>query len=90
MASKLSEQFAEIGDLPADFVALATAIADLPDEHRRRLSPIFQRLLKATHRRRELLHQVQDALTQLRLDMKYLMFDLEATRRERDAGRGNK
>jgi hypothetical protein len=27
---------------------------------------------------------VQDALSQLRLDMKYLMFDLEATRRERD------
>jgi hypothetical protein len=24
-------------------------------------------------------------LSQLRLDMKYLMFDLEATRRERDA-----
>jgi hypothetical protein len=27
---------------------------------------------------------VQDALGQLRLDMKYLVFDLEATRRERD------
>jgi hypothetical protein len=27
---------------------------------------------------------VQDALSQLRLDMKYLTFDLEATRRERD------
>jgi hypothetical protein len=28
---------------------------------------------------------VQEALSQLRLDMKYLLFDLEATRRERDA-----
>jgi hypothetical protein len=28
---------------------------------------------------------VQEALSQLRLDMKYLVFDLEATRRERDA-----
>jgi hypothetical protein len=27
---------------------------------------------------------VQEALSQLRLDMKYLVFDLEATRRERD------
>jgi len=27
---------------------------------------------------------IQEALGQLRLDMKYLMFDLEATRRERD------
>ena len=26
----------------------------------------------------------QEALSQLRLDMKYLIFDLEATRRERD------
>ena len=35
-------------------------------------------------RRRRILSLVQDALGQLRLDMKYLMFDLEATRRERD------
>ena len=28
---------------------------------------------------------MQEALSQLRLDMKYLVFDLEATRRERDA-----
>jgi hypothetical protein len=27
---------------------------------------------------------VQEALSQLRLDMKYLLFDLEATRRERN------
>jgi hypothetical protein len=27
---------------------------------------------------------VQEALSQLRLDTKYLVFDLEATRRERD------
>ena len=35
-------------------------------------------------------HPVEDDLSawgQLRLDMKYLMFDLEATRRERDAYR---
>jgi hypothetical protein len=30
---------------------------------------------------------VQEALSQLRLDMKYLVFDLEATRRERDGYR---
>jgi hypothetical protein len=35
-------------------------------------------------RRRRILSLVQDALGQLRLDMKYLAFDLEATRRERD------
>jgi hypothetical protein len=35
-------------------------------------------------RRTSLLNLVQEALSQLRLDMKYLVFDLEATRRERD------
>ena len=30
---------------------------------------------------------MQEALSQLRLDMKYLVFDLEATRRERDCYR---
>ena len=38
-------------------------------------------------RRKRILDLVQEALTQLRLDMKYLMFDLEATRRERDEAR---
>ena len=36
------------------------------------------------NRRSKILNMVQEALSQLRLDMKYLMFDLEATRRERD------
>lgn len=35
-------------------------------------------------RRSSILKLIQEALTQVRLDMKYLMFDLEATRRERD------
>ena len=38
----------------------------------------------AVDRRRRILDLVQEALSQLRLDMKYLVFDLEATRRERD------
>jgi hypothetical protein len=36
------------------------------------------------HRRRRLLALVQEALAELRLDLKYLMFDLDATRKERD------
>jgi len=35
-------------------------------------------------RRISILGLVKDALQQLRLDMKYLMYDLECTRRERD------
>jgi hypothetical protein len=43
--------------------------------------------MESTRRRRRILSLVQEALSQLRLDMKYLVFDLEATRRERDAYR---
>ncbi len=74
-------------ELPADILELAGAIAQLPPEQRRRVELLFGRVLESTKRRRRILGLVQDALSQLRLDMKYLMFDLEATRRERDAFR---
>ena len=71
-------------ELPADILELAGALENLPLEHRQRIDPLFARVLESTKRRRRILGLVQDALSQLRLDMKYLMFDLEATRRERD------
>ncbi len=75
---------ASSADLPADLVQLAAAIRDLPTEHAQALAPLVDRVVESTGRRRRILSLVQDALGQLRLDMKYLMFDLEATRRERD------
>ena len=71
-------------DLPSDLKQLASAIQELPAEHTRDLLPLLDRVVESTSRRRRILSLVQDALGQLRLDMKYLMFDLEATRRERD------
>ena len=71
-------------ELTADLVDLAAAIAKLPEEARLQLEPTFGRVVESTKRRRRILTLVQDALSQLRLDMKYLMFDVEATRRERD------
>jgi hypothetical protein len=71
-------------DLPADVIELGNVLASLPVEHQRLVEPIFSRVVESTKRRRRILNLVQDALGQLRLDMKYLMFDLEATRRERD------
>ena len=70
--------------LTADMLELESAIAKLPTEHRAVLVPIFDRVAESTKRRRRILSLVQEALGQLRLDMKYLIFDLEATRRERD------
>ncbi len=70
--------------LPRDMVDLAAAISRLPAEQRAQLDPVFQRVADSTRRRRRILNLVQEALSQLRLDMKYLLFDLEATRRERN------
>jgi hypothetical protein len=71
-------------ELPADLIQLADVVTQLPSEYRRSLEPLLNRVVDSTRRRRRILTLVQDALSQLRLDMKYLMFDLEATRRERD------
>ena len=71
-------------DLPADLSDLISAISTLPEAQRRAIEPVLDRVVESTRRRRRILSLVQDALSQLRLDMKYLMFDLEATRRERD------
>jgi len=72
-------------ELPKDVADLAAAVASLPSEHRSRLEVLMFRVVDSTKRRRRILNLVQEALSQLRLDMKYLVFDLEATRRERDA-----
>ena len=71
-------------ELPIDIIELAQLLQQLPLENRMAIEPVFANVVESTKRRRRILSLVQDALSQLRLDMKYLMFDLEATRRERD------
>ena len=71
-------------EIPRELLDLAEAVATLPSEHRQALDPYLTRVIDSNRRRRRILSLVQDALCQLRLDMKYLAFDLEATRRERD------
>ena len=72
-------------ELPLDVAELANAVSRLPADVRTKIEPLVARVVDSTKRRRKILALVQDALSQLRLDMKYLVFDLEATRRERDA-----
>jgi hypothetical protein len=85
MNSSLNTASNAAEDLPCELVELAALIAELPEAQRARISPALDRVMENTRRRRRILTLVQEALGQLRLDMKYLMFDLEATRRERDA-----
>jgi len=75
---------ADVEELPADLQRLIVAVQALPGEYSAEVVSALERVVESTKRRRRILTLVQDALSQLRLDMKYLMFDLEATRRERD------
>lgn len=81
-AAQSNEQV--VNDTPVELVELHKAIEALPPAQRLTLLQPFQRVVESTNRRRKILQLVQEALGQLRLDMKYLVFDLEATRRERD------
>jgi hypothetical protein len=71
-------------EVPRELLDLADAVGSLPAEYRQMIEPLVTRVIDSNRRRRRILSLVQDALGQLRLDMKYLAFDLEATRRERD------
>ena len=70
--------------LPKDVSDLGDLITTLPSEHRAKLEAVYQRVVDSTRRRQRILALVQEAISQLRLDMKYLLFDLEATRQERN------
>ena len=70
--------------LPMDLNELIAVVDSLPEKYREQLDQPLNRVVEYTRRRRRILNLIQEALSQLRMDMKYLMFDLEATRRERD------
>jgi len=71
-------------ELPREITDLGKKIADLPAAYKGELASAYDRVIDSVKRRRRILSLVQEALSQLRLDIKYLMFDLEATRKERD------
>ena len=75
----------QLENLPPDLNELVRCISDMPADVQSQLSPVVGRVKESVRRRKRILGLVQEALSQLRLDLKYLMFDLEATRRERDA-----
>ena len=75
---------ASTNDLPAELIELGRCLAALPDEHAQAVNAAYRQACECVQRRQRILALVQEALAQLRLDVKYLMFDLDATRRERD------
>jgi hypothetical protein len=87
MSQRFQPDTPEVCEIPSEVADLVAAIQALPEPVQAQIMPYADRVVESTRRRRRILSLVQDALGQLRLDMKYLMFDLEATRRERDAYR---
>jgi hypothetical protein len=84
MLNAASQAATQNDETPIELQELAKAIEALPARYRDSIAPAMQRVIDCSTRRRRILNLVQEALSQLRLDMKYLIFDLEATRRERD------
>ncbi|WP_373652432.1 MULTISPECIES: transcriptional regulator [unclassified Schlesneria] len=70
--------------VPEELSELGQLIDTLSPTRPPELEVAFQRVLNTALRRNQTLERVQEALSQLRVDIKYLMFDLEITRRERD------
>ena len=67
-----------------ELAELLRLVDDLPAEYRPNFYKVLDRLAACLERRQRMLGYVQDSLNQMSLDLKYLIFDLEATRRERD------
>lgn len=88
MGNNLRFSLPESGDdkdsIPQELAELGQLLANLSEPQRPELEHAFQRIVESVRRRHKILVLVQEALSQLRLDIKYLMFDLDVTRRERD------
>jgi hypothetical protein len=70
--------------IPSELIELRSQIEQLPLSTRQQMTPLCERLYHYTRLHSRLLRIAQDAVDQLQLDVKYLHFDVEATRRERD------
>ena len=60
-------------ETPVELQELIQAINALPERQRESLQPSLSRVVECSTRRRRILNLVQEALSQLRLDMKYLV-----------------
>jgi len=67
-----------------DLQTLVGVLKTLPKDIQTTMAGPVIELNNILNRKAKILNMVRDALSQLRMDMKYLLFDLEATRRERD------
>lgn len=63
---------------------LIAIVSTLKTDVQAQLAPALNQLIANLRKRYDTLDLVKQALEQLRLDLKYLVFDLDSTRQERD------
>lgn len=69
-------------DFQAKLAELLDQIEQLPADQRPKLEELAEETRRRHQRMRQTLSELQESLDYLRLSVKYLVFDLEATRRE--------
>lgn len=84
MAKPLSLEWRKDQHIPQELFDLRDYLEKLPLPVREHLVPLCERVGHFARLQNRLVRIAQDAVDQLQLDVKYLAFDLEATRRERD------
>ena len=70
--------------LPQELCDLRSHLESLPINLRAKMVPLCDRVCHFTRLQGRLVQIAQDTVDQLQLDVKYLLFDLDVTRRERD------
>jgi hypothetical protein len=70
--------------IPSELIQLQQLTDQLPRGLRDAMKPLCDRMVHFVRLQGRLVRIAQEAVEQLQLDVKYLQFDLEATRRERD------
>ena len=71
-------------EVPTELLELRSHLDRLPMHLREKVMPLCEKLGHFARLQGRLVRIAQDAVDQLQLDIKYLLFDLESTRRERD------
>lgn len=75
-------------DFQTQFQKLIEKIQDLPADQRGNLESLASETKDRHHRMKKTITDLQESLDYLRVSVKYLVFDLEATRRENKQLRG--
>jgi len=83
MAAPLSAP-AKAEFLPREINDLRKEVEGLPRSIRERMLPLCDKVCHYMHLQGRLFELAQDTVERLQLDIKYLLFDLDCTRTERD------